>query len=84
MNAIPNTCRECGSEDLKWFADVQNVGQAQDGRIKLNEVRCIFVLGCEYCSETIRIVSGDEIAVTLNAVKDIAKALNELKGVSIL
>lgn len=62
-------CTECGSENLKWFADVQNTGTCVDGRIRMHETRAIFVLGCESCSETIRIVSGDEIADFLNCVK---------------
>ena len=60
------TCKECGGSDLKWFSSTRNVGPATDGRLKMNEVQVIFVLGCEECSETIQIISGDEAAEMLN------------------
>jgi len=66
---IPNNCRECGGQDLRWFADVENTGPAVDGRIKANEMQNIFVLGCEDCCETIKVVSGNEIAELLNDKK---------------
>lgn len=67
MIEVPEVCRECGeSEGLKWSADVQNAGGCQDGRIRMNEVRSIFVLGCEFCSETMAIVPAEEIANILN------------------
>ena len=64
---IPAACRECGNEDLTWFSGVENTGGCQDGRLRLHEVRPIFYLGCECCSETMLIVHADEIADILNA-----------------
>jgi hypothetical protein len=64
---IPKECRECGDEELKWFAGVQNVGGCVDGRLRLHEVQPIFYLGCECCSETMLVVHADEIAALLNA-----------------
>ena len=55
-------CKECGSNELSWFTSLQNNGSAGDGRLKLNEVSCIFVLGCESCSETLQIVPADLVA----------------------
>ena len=63
---IPDTCRECGEKSLTWSASVHNAGHCVDGRLRLHEVRPIFVLGCECCSETMMIVSADEIADLLN------------------
>lgn len=63
---FPNICRECGEKSLTWSASVQNTGGCVDGRLRLHEVQPIFVLGCECCSETMMIVSADEIADLLN------------------
>ena len=63
---IPERCKNCGEQQMDWFADVQNVGGAQNGRIRLNEVRPIFVLGCECCSETLLVVEASKIAAVLN------------------
>lgn len=63
---IPTICDECGSGNLRWFADVQNQGSAVDGRVRMHETKARFVLGCEACSETLLIVLGDEIATRLN------------------
>jgi hypothetical protein len=57
-----DTCKECGSKELTWFTSLQNNGSAVDGRLKLNEVGCIFVLGCDECSETLQIVPADLVA----------------------
>ena len=59
-------CPECGSYDLKWFPQMQNIGCVQDGRIQMHEVSCVFVLGCEYCSETVKIISAEKVAELLN------------------
>lgn len=41
------------------------MGGVQDGRIKMNEVGVIFILGCDFCSETLKTVDGDRIAEML-------------------
>jgi hypothetical protein len=42
--------------------DVEVVaGGVQDGRLKLNEVRAVLVQGCDECSETIEILTDDDI-----------------------
>lgn len=64
---IPKECRECGNEELTWFASVYNTGGCVNGRLRLHEVAPIFYLGCECCSETMLVVHADEIAALLNA-----------------
>ncbi|MBH3355301.1 hypothetical protein KVH38_20910 (plasmid) [Stutzerimonas stutzeri] len=34
-----------------------------------NEVKCLFVLGCDDCSETLAILSADRVAGLLNAAR---------------
>lgn len=62
----PTVCRNCEGNLLSWFSSTKNCGTAQDGRIKMNEVQAIFVLGCDECSETMMIVPADEIAELMN------------------
>lgn len=62
----PGECRECGGSSLSWFADRQNNSGVQDGRLRMHDVRGIFVLGCDDCSATLAVVSADKIADHLN------------------
>lgn len=63
----PTSCKHCGSTELQWFAHVRTLNDVQQGRLNTHEVGCVFVLGCEECSETLRVVKADEIAALLNA-----------------
>ncbi len=60
-------CKACGSKLLTWHCEAQNRGGVQDGRIKMHEVGVTFFLGCDECSETLRIVDGDVVAAALTA-----------------
>ena len=62
----PSVCNNCGSEKLIWQPFVSNHGGCQDGRIRLHETSCIFVLGCDECSETIGTVEANKVAAWLN------------------
>ena len=63
-----DTCRECGSKDLKWHSGVENRGGVQDGMISMRETNPIFFLGCGVCYETVFIVDGDKVADYLNEI----------------
>ena len=69
---ISKHCPLCGESALMYTPYYSNSGQAQNGRLRLSEVSCQFVLGCEYCSETITVVSDEQVAAFLTAltVKD--------------
>lgn len=58
----PEACVKCGSSDLTWHCAPDNRGGVTDGRICMREVSVIFFLGCNACSETLRTVSGEEVA----------------------
>lgn len=66
----PEHCHNCGSVKLRWHCSPKNLGGVQDGRICMREVGVIFFLGCEYCSETIRTVSGDQISSLLSEMQE--------------
>lgn len=61
------SCKECGSKSLSWFATNANTSGVQEGRLRTSEVTCQFVLGCDECSETLKVVSADAIANFLSA-----------------
>lgn len=58
-------CRECGGTSLTWAAHNENRSGIQEGRLRTHEVTCVFVLGCDDCSETLAVVSADSIAAYL-------------------
>lgn len=55
-------CPECGSNDTEWHCTQTTTSGVMDGRLRMSEVTTIFFLGCNSCSETIRTMSGDEVA----------------------
>lgn len=58
-------CPECGSSDIEFKCHQTTSSTAGDGRLRLNEVDALFVLGCNFCSETIQTLTGDEAAHAL-------------------
>ena len=63
-------CGECESSDLEWSCTQDTNSGVVDGRLRLNEVHTIFYLGCNNCSETVKVVSGDKIAAMMtDAIK---------------
>ena len=78
IKGVPKTCRECGSTALSWFAQNTVPSGIQQNRLNTHDVKCIFVLGCDDCSETLKTVGVDSIADWLNkpaAVDESAQAL---------
>jgi len=70
---MPNIskCRECGSTALTWDTHNKNVGQAPLGRLRAQDIRCQFVLGCDHCSETLAVVSADRVAAWLTGMREV-------------
>ncbi len=60
-------CKECGSTDISWQTSNVVKNGIQQGRLKTEDVKCLFVLGCNYCSETLALLSADKVADLLNA-----------------
>ncbi|MGP5893981.1 hypothetical protein [Pseudomonas aeruginosa] len=63
-------CKHCGSQDQSWHTHNVVRGPVQDGRLKVGEVECQFVLGCNRCSETLVVLSADRVADMMNAALD--------------
>lgn len=65
-------CKECGESRLSWCTAIQPVNDVPHNRANAHDFRPIFVLGCDYCSETLMVIHADEIAEAMN--EDIANA----------
>lgn len=69
-----DSCKECGSKSLSWFTTTTTgTSGIQNGRLRTEDITCQFVLGCDDCSETLRVVTADAIAARLNADTQHAK-----------
>ena len=66
IDGVPSECRECGSAALSWFAQNTVPNGIQQNRLNTSDVQCVFVLGCDDCSETLKIISADKIAEHFN------------------
>ncbi len=60
-------CSECGSKSLTWGTHYKTNSGVPEGRLRSSEVQCLFVLGCDECSETLAIVSADKVTAALSA-----------------
>lgn len=63
-------CKHCGSQDQSWQTHNVTRSGVQNGRLRLSEVECQFVLGCNHCSETLAVLSADRVAGMMNAALD--------------
>lgn len=63
----PSECKECGSTSLSWFTHVRIKNNVVQGRLNTHDTECVFVLGCDECSETLHIQGADAIAQLLAA-----------------
>lgn len=61
----PKACPRCLGAELRWHCGQRNTSGVVDGRLKMGDVSTEFFLGCEGCSETIHVLSGDVIAQML-------------------
>lgn len=60
-------CKECGSKHLKWQTSNTNRSNVQQGLLNTSDVECLFFLGCDECSETLKTISADKVADLMNA-----------------
>jgi len=57
---MQHTCPNCHGHKTKWHADTRKTSNVVDGRLKSEDLQPIVYLGCEECSETIKVVTGYE------------------------
>lgn len=55
-------CPECCSGNAEWSVMHINRSGIVEGRLKTHDVSTVFVLGCGYCSHTVRIIDAESIA----------------------
>lgn len=63
----PSDCKECGSTSVSWFAHTRIRNDVLQGRLRTNDTECVFVLGCDECSETLHVAKADTIAELLDS-----------------
>jgi hypothetical protein len=61
-NDVVSVCGDCGSGNLKWYCGHEVSNDVVDGRLRLNDIKTVFFLGCETCSATLKTISGDTVA----------------------
>lgn len=67
-------CKECGSGEVSWQTSNVLCRDIPQGRLNSIDVECVFVLGCDECSETLATVSADKLASLMNAKIDAVQA----------
>lgn len=60
-------CKVCGSSDLAWQTSNVICTGVQQGRLNTGDVECLFVLGCNHCSETLATVRADKVASLMSS-----------------
>lgn len=61
------TCSNCGGNQLSLSTCCQSPTHVTDGRLRLNEISIIGILGCDECSETLEILRQHEVDQLLNS-----------------
>lgn len=59
-------CKECGSEELSWQTSNVTFSGIAQGRLRTGDVTCVFILGCDECSETLVTITADNVASLMN------------------
>ena len=67
LSQVVTQCSECGSEEITWQTINTTFSDVQQGRLRTDDVMCLFVLGCDHCSETLATISAEKIAEQVNA-----------------
>lgn len=66
MIKYPKSCPACGGSSLTWDTNNVTYSGVQNGRLKTNEVTCLFFLGCDECSATVFMINADMVTKALN------------------
>lgn len=70
------TCPTCDSPHITWDIGKRSGGGIADGRLRIHDIAVELYLGCETCSETIRILREDEALCSINSLLKEAVCLN--------
>ncbi len=62
-------CKECGCHDLTWQPSIVTRSNVAQGRLNTSDMECLFVLGCDHCSETLATVGADKVASLMNGMQ---------------
>jgi hypothetical protein len=65
-------CPNCGSYALTWDVAMSGGRLLPPGtvhQLSVSDTSCVFFLGCDECSETVRTVTAEDVAMELNVQK---------------
>lgn len=80
-NETMTECTHCGSTELSWQVFKRNGSGVVDGRLRAHDIQCEFALGCDDCSETLRVVSADAVAGILDSqLRPVARLRGEAQA----
>jgi Zn finger protein HypA/HybF involved in hydrogenase expression len=58
-----HTCPACGSTDTSISVSLRHSAGGSDGQVHMRNVHPVFVLGCDTCSHTIRVMREDQVEI---------------------
>lgn len=61
-------CNNCGSDDIQWFSCHEKHSDIQDGRLCMHDIKTVYFLGCNDCSETLQWMNEDQVLALMNGV----------------
>jgi len=63
-------CKDCGSTRLSWTSHKTSVYGPQDGMLKMHDITIQFILGCDECYATLRMVPDDKMMNFINELRN--------------
>lgn len=63
---MKTACPNCDGSRFTWDCTTKNNSDVVDGRLRLHDVGIVFYQGCDDCSETVQMLSGEKVAALLN------------------
>lgn len=59
-------CPNCGNDEFSISPTIINTTKVVDGRLRMHDLAIRFVVGCDNCSETIKVLTEDQIKVVVD------------------
>lgn len=63
-------CKNCGSEKSTWATHIVNPSGVVNGRLMVSDLSIQYVLGCDTCSETLRVTDVDPSLARIRSLID--------------
>lgn len=84
ISDAPTSCKACGGTELSWDTHNRITNAVQQNHLNTHDVQCVFVLGCDECSETLFVMPAGAVAALLSTGADQPAALGADDGMDLL